>query len=132
MLTLRAEIQKQYSETDLTKKKDGELGIEDAFLLRIRSAILEHLEEEEFNIPRLCKLVGLSRTQLHRKLVALTGHSASHLIRKIQLEKAKELLSTGKLNVTEVAYQTGFKTQAHFSRVFSDAFGTPPSEYRKG
>jgi signal transduction histidine kinase/DNA-binding response OmpR family regulator/streptogramin lyase len=131
LLVLRAEIQKHYSETDFKQPISGLSNIENAFLLKIRTRILEHIADENFGITQLCGLIHLSRAQLHRKLIALTGESTSNLIRKVQLEKAKELLSSGELNVSEVAYMVGFKTQAHFSRVFSEAFGKPPSNYIK-
>lgn len=131
LLSLRAEIQKRYSESDFKQPITGLSDAENTFILKIRSTVLEHIEEEDFDITQLCKLLYISRAQLHRKLIALTGQSASHLIRKVQLEKAKELLSFGELNVSEVAFQVGFKTQAHFSRVFSEAFGTSPSNWRK-
>ena len=130
-MALREELQKRYAQTDFTKPLSRPASVEDTFLIKIRSSILENIEEEDFNVVQLCKLNHLSRAQLHRKLIAITGQSTSQLIRAVRLEKAKELLSTDELNVSEVAYQVGFKTQAHFSRVFSETFGMPPSDYRK-
>jgi AraC-like DNA-binding protein len=105
--------------------------VENSFLQKVRSLILEHLEDENFGITMLCDLVNLSRPQLHRKLTAITGESTSSLIRKVQLARAKELLAMGEYNVSEVAYRSGFKTQAHFSRVFSESLGISPSNYLK-
>ena len=53
------------------------------------------------------------------------------ILAKIQTRKARELLAGGQLSVSEVAYKSGFSTQAHFSRVFSENMGCSPSEYRK-
>ncbi len=130
LMTLRAEIQKRYSEIDFNQPISELPNIENTFLSKIRTIILEHIEEEDFGIVQLCKEIHVSRAQLHRKLIALTGESTSKLVRKIRLEEAKELLSLGELNVSEVAYMVGFKTQAHFSRVFSETFGISPSKYR--
>jgi signal transduction histidine kinase/DNA-binding response OmpR family regulator/streptogramin lyase len=131
LLALRAEIQKHYSESGFKQPISGLSKVENEFLLKIQTAILENIEDENFSITKLCELVHLSRAQLHRKLVAITGESTTKLIRRVQLEKAKKLLSSGKYNVSEVAYLVGFKTQAHFSRVFSEAFGQPPSFFSK-
>jgi transcriptional regulator GlxA family with amidase domain len=49
----------------------------------------------------------------------------------VQLEIARELLAQSQLSISEVAYRSGFKTQAHFSRVFSESEGVAPTEYRK-
>ena len=103
---------------------------ENEFLEKLRTIINENLEDEDFNATKLGELAFISRTQLHRKLTALTGASTTHFIRKIQLEKAKELLLSGNYNVSEVAYMVGFKTQAHFSRTFSETFGISPSKYK--
>ncbi|TNE55563.1 MAG: hybrid sensor histidine kinase/response regulator [Bacteroidetes bacterium] len=130
LMTLRAEIQKRYAESDFTQSISALPEMENAFLVKVKGIILEHLDEEEFGIVQLCEHLHVSRAQLHRKLTAFTGESTSHLIRKIRLEKAKELLASGEFNVSEVAYMIGFKTQAHFSRVFAEAFGIAPSDYR--
>jgi signal transduction histidine kinase/DNA-binding response OmpR family regulator len=130
LLALRAEMQKRYSGKDFVKSISSQADREDAFILKVRSLILDHIQEEDFDVTQLCKVAHLSRAQLHRKLVALTGRPASHFIRLVRLDRAQELLSEGVYNVSEVAYQVGFKTQAHFSRVFREEFGMPPSEYQ--
>lgn len=130
LMALRAEIQKQFAGNDLNKGIKDLPKRENEFLLKLRTIILQNLEDENFNATKLSELAFISRTQLHRKLKALTGASTTNLIRKVQLEKAKELLATGNFNVSEVAYMTGFKTQAHFSRVFTEAFSVSPSKYK--
>jgi signal transduction histidine kinase/DNA-binding response OmpR family regulator/ligand-binding sensor domain-containing protein len=130
LLVLRAELQKKYAGINFTKAIQTQSEKVDPLLLKVRTVILDNIEDEKFNVVQLCKSLFLSRAQLHRKLIAITGQSTSILIRSIRLEKAQELLEKGDLNISEVAYKVGFKTQAHFSRVFADAYGVPPSEYR--
>ena len=81
------------------------------------------------DVARFAREVGMSRSQLHRKLTALTGLSASAFLRSVRLLRAAELLKGGFGNVTEVAYATGHKSLSHFSRNFREEFGVPPSEY---
>ena len=131
LLALRAEFQKRYSNLDDLEHNGAPANSEDAFVLKLRSSIIDHLEDEDFSVVTLCQLVHVSRAQLHRKLVALTGSSTSHFIRKIQLEVAEKLLREEQLTVSEVAYKSGFKTQAHFSRVFGEKYGIPPSEFAR-
>lgn len=69
--------------------------------------------------------------QVFRKLKALTGKSTTHLIRSIRLAKAKELLETTNLPVSEVGYETGFGNPTYFSRMFQEEFGMPPSSIRR-
>lgn len=99
------------------------------FLQRISAIARESIDDSEFTVPQFAREVGMSRSQLHRKLTALTGLSASAFLRTIRLQRAAELLKAGYGNVTEVAYATGHKSLSHFSKIFREEFGVPPSEY---
>lgn len=104
---------------------------EDAFMKKLRSIFEAHYSEEEFYLEHLCRLVGMSSSQLHRKLAALTDQPAMHLLRSFRLNKAQELLiARPDLQVSEIADMVGFSNAAHFSRMFSKTFGKPPSEFR--
>ncbi|MBE0643585.1 MAG: response regulator [Bacteroidetes bacterium] len=101
---------------------------EDLFLQKVVKAIEEHLEDESFCVEQLSSIVGMSRTQLHRKLDAIAGRSASNFIRSIRLQRGREMLEARAGNVAEIAYSVGFKSQSHFSRSFKEEFGCSPSE----
>jgi len=73
--------------------------------------------------------LGISRTNLHRKLKALTGTSATEFIRKIRLQRAAQLVQQNTLTVSEIAYQVGFESLSYFSKSFQEEFGMSPSEY---
>ncbi|MCB0841614.1 MAG: helix-turn-helix transcriptional regulator, partial [Bacteroidetes bacterium] len=88
------------------------------------------LDNPELDVSWLCKKIGLSRSQLHRKLTALTGLSAIRFIRTLRLAAAAELLKTSDQGIAEIAYQCGFSDPAYFSRKFSDVYGCSPSEYQ--
>jgi signal transduction histidine kinase/DNA-binding response OmpR family regulator len=103
---------------------------EDTFIQSVREILELHIAEEEFGIAELCLNMGMSRSQLYRKFSALTNTSLHHFIRKMRLVKARELLQTTELNVSEIAYDTGFKNLSHFSRVYSQEFGVAPSKER--
>jgi signal transduction histidine kinase/DNA-binding response OmpR family regulator/streptogramin lyase len=107
-----------------------EFQIEDAFVLKLRQTVLEHLVEDDFGLTQLYRAMGVSRTQLHNKVKALTGLSSSAFVKSIRLHKAKELLQTTDLNISEVGYEVGISNPAYFSRIFSEAFGESPREIR--
>jgi len=103
---------------------------EDPFVIKARNIVFDHLDESEFSVLHLYRAVFLSRTQLHKKLKALTGMSATHFIRHIRLTKAREFLKSGDMNVTEIAYQVGFSDPNYFTRCYGEEFGESPSETR--
>jgi signal transduction histidine kinase/DNA-binding response OmpR family regulator/ligand-binding sensor domain-containing protein len=105
-------------------------GIDDTFLQKVVRHIETHLSDEEYGMPQLCKAMNMSRSNLFRKLKALTGKSATDLIRTMRLEKAKELLETTEMSVSEVCYAVGFNNTSYFSTAFREAYGVAPSEMR--
>ena len=72
--------------------------------------------------------IGLSRVQLYRKVKALTGISPVELMRKIRLNKAREMLLTTEKNISEVAYEVGFSAPSYFTKCFKEEFGQLPNE----
>ena len=90
-----------------------------------------HLDEPDFSVEDLSRAVGMSHSQLHRKMVALTGHSTQKFVRNLRLCKAKELLRQTDLTVAEIAYQTGFSEPGYFTKVFVTEFGATPTEWRR-
>ncbi len=104
---------------------------EGIFMLRVKEVLQDHIDDESFDVNRLAALFGISRTQLYRKVKALTGHSTSELIQKLRLNRAKELLLNTQLNISEIGYEVGFKDPAYFSRMFSREVGSTPSSFRE-
>jgi len=106
-------------------------GLDQQFLEKVAAAVAENLGESEFDVDQLSDAVALSRTQLQRKLRALTGQSPAEYVRLARLQRALELLRARAGTVAEVGYEVGFSSPAHFSTVFSRQFGYPPSEVGK-
>lgn len=127
LIAVREKLQLKYLET-----RDSSLfaAKENQFLVKIKSVIEENIDKEEFGVEDLGKALAMSRTQVHRKLKALTNQSASQFVRQFKLEKALDLLKTADYNVSEVAYMTGFNSPNYFSTCFAEQFGYPPSELK--
>lgn len=128
LLALRRRLQNQYASLAHAPTLAY---VPDPFLQKVRRIIENNLADPDFGILQLCRETGRSRAQLFRKIKALTGKSTSLFIRTVRLQKARELLITTNLNISEVAYEVGFKDLSYFSRTFSEEFGTPPSATRK-
>lgn len=136
LIILRKTLQERYKTITTLAHPDKQspshiLLKEDTFMNKVRITLEDHLSEEEFGITELCHSMAMSRSQLYRKFVALSDTSVHQFIMKLRLVKAKELLLTTELNVSEVAYDTGFKNPSHFSRVYSEKFGISPSKTKK-
>ena len=104
-------------------------GNNEILMERIMRVINEHIQDSDFNVDKLGEEVGLSRTQLHRKMKEITGISTGEFIRNIRLQQAARLIKERKVNVTQVAYAVGFNNQTYFSTVFKKHFGRTPTEY---
>lgn len=132
LLDNRRMLQQRYGSLEnLSPTNDIAVQQEDEFIVSLRQAVLDNIDDENYGIPEICRDMALSRSQLHRKLKALTDKSTSHFIRSIRLQKAKELLQTTDLNVSEVAYEVGFRNPRYFSTTFSEEFGVSPNEIKK-
>ena len=103
-----------------------------AFLDRVRAAVEAHLHDSRFRVESLARELGLCSRQLQRRLRALTQRSAAELIRTMRLARAAQLLMQQAGTVAEVAYATGFEDPKHFSKLFRQVYGVPPSQYGAG
>lgn len=132
LVDLRKRFWEMYTaQQPLLPVDNKDLQIEDAFLQKIRAIIDNNLTDSDLEIDKLSHLLGMSRSQMHRKIKALTGQTPSLFIRAIRLKKAKELLETTAMNVSEVAYQVGFSTPNYFSDAFTETYGIRPSQVKK-
>ncbi|MES2776404.1 MAG: ATP-binding protein [Bacteroidota bacterium] len=100
------------------------------FLTKVLAAIEKNMSEEDFGVEELAKAVAMSRSQLHRKLMALTGQAPSETLRNTRLLRAKELLQKKVATPSEVAYQVGFNSHTYFSKCFKEEFGISPGEVK--
>jgi signal transduction histidine kinase/DNA-binding response OmpR family regulator len=102
--------------------------MEETFLARVRQAVEAALDDETLDVESLARKLAMSRTQLHRKLKALTDQSPSDFIRFLRLTHAHALLAGGAATVAEAAYRVGYGNPSNFSTSFSRHFGYAPSE----
>ena len=105
--------------------------LENAFVIKVKTVVEAHLTDTKFDVEVLERALNLSHSQLHRKLIALTGLSANSFIRCIKLIKAKELLLNSPYSIQAIAFDSGFNEQAYFSRVFKQEFGETPQAWRE-
>ncbi len=104
---------------------------DEKFINQLAGITEKSWHEPLFDIPYIVKELAVSKSQLYRKTIALTGYSPSDLIRDYRLEKAARLIIEMDGNVSEIAYQTGFTSPSYFSKCFRKRFGVLPSDYAR-
>ncbi len=133
LLKIRQKLQQRYQSGAALpppQAEQPEVEQEDAFIQKVRDAVLANLDNANYKGTALCEDLSISRTNLHRKIKALTGQTTTYFIRSIRLEQAKSLLLQEDMQVAEVAYSTGFNDPAYFNRVFSELYQQSPGEWR--
>jgi len=104
---------------------------EDPFLQKIRRFVEKDLADADIGMPQLVRELSMSRSQVYKKVKALTGKSPSRYVRSIRLAHARELLKTSDMNVSEVGYAVGFTSPVYFSKVYFEEFGLRPNVSRQ-
>ena len=122
--TLKQKFSAQMHQTDLEVKPHH-----DKFLEKITEVIKKNITDTELNIESLSKIMGMSRSNLHRKLVLLTDKSPSEFVRIIKLNESLTLLKKKQYNISEVSYMVGFNSLSYFTNCFKNHFHISPTEY---
>ena len=132
LITSRKALRNRYSQEVILKPKDIAItNLDERFLERVQKVLHQKLTESTCSIQEFSEAVGMSRMQLHRKLKALTGHSASEFVRSQRLKLAATLLQNSDANVSEIGFQVGFNDPSYFTKCFREAYGVSPTEYSK-
>ena len=133
LIQSRVQLRAKYSSILYLRPSDIMIdSAEEVFLKKVIEVIEKHISEPEFDVQQLERELAMSNTQCYRKLKALTGKGGNELIRTIRLERAKQYLTKGGIQIAEVAYQVGFNDANYFIRAFKKEFGMSPGNFVKG
>ena len=102
--------------------------IDKEFIQKLLDYINENISDSNLSVEELASQLKLSRSQLYRKIKAITGQTVNEFIRKIRLERAKQILDSGRGNISEACFSVGFSSPSYFSKCFKAHFGILPSE----
>ena len=131
LLRQRQLLKNLYQGTKEVEKEISEAHLEDRdkqFLKQLQAIIQKNLSDSEFGVEDMGQQIGLSRVQLYRKVKAMTGSSVVDLLRKARLAKARRLLETRSMSVSEVAYEVGFSAPSYFTKCFKEEYGMLPGD----
>ncbi|MGB3468355.1 MAG: response regulator, partial [Cyclobacteriaceae bacterium] len=101
------------------------------FMHTILDYIREHMSDPTLSVESVAENVSLSRSQLYRKVKALTGSNVNEFIRRIRLEQARKLINQGHSNVNEVSHKVGFSSASYFTKCYKQHFGILPTDEKK-
>ncbi len=104
---------------------------EEHFFNRLMETIEGTWQHSQLTLGAICKKMGMSRSQLYRKITSITGQSFVDFLREFRLKKALQLIKKNQDNITQVVYTTGFNNPSYFSKCFKERFGMLPSEFAK-
>ncbi len=102
--------------------------LNDKFLKDALDVVMVHIMEPKFGKDEFASELNVSPSLLFKKLKTLTNQSPTDFIKTIRLNKAVELIETGKYNITEVSELCGFSNICYFSTVFKKHFGKSPTD----
>ncbi len=126
------DVEKKCSKFDLSiSTMPDSHSIEDDFLSKITKVIEENISNEQFGVSELAFDIGMSRSNLLRKVKKLTNLSVSQFIRQVRLEKAMEILKESSFTVSEVSFKVGFSSTSYFIKCFREHYGYSPGEAGK-
>ena len=130
LISSRARLRERYSQELVLRPKDIAISsFDEQFLEKLQEVLDKELTEASFSVEDFSKALGMSRMQLHRKLKALTGLSATEFVRSQRLKLAAILLKKSDANISEIGYMVGFNDPSYFAKCFKDAYGCSPTEY---
>ncbi|MBK8504270.1 MAG: response regulator [Saprospiraceae bacterium] len=132
LLELRRKLQEKYASNRDKALQPNEASVQpDPFMERVKKVIDKEIGNEGLNPNMLAARLFLSRTQLHRKIKAITGQSTTYLINLYRIEMAKKLLANTDETVDQVAYEVGFVNPGYFRRIFQKYTGMNASSFRE-
>jgi AraC-like DNA-binding protein len=104
---------------------------EDSFLETLIDTLTNNWHNSEFDVPDFCRVMSISKPQLYRKCMAITGMSPNTLLREYRLLQSLDLLRHEDRNISQTTFDTGFSSPSYFTKCFQKRFGLQPLAYLK-
>jgi len=131
LIELRRQLKNKFSNEPATEIEEIALtNIDNKFLQNVIRLINEHIDDTDFSVEELSKLIGMSRGHFHRKMKSISQQSPNEFIRIIRLKESAKLMKESELSISEIAYKVGFNAPSYFSTCFTKQFGISPSQFK--
>jgi AraC-like DNA-binding protein len=114
---------------EINPKEIAVTSIDQKFLEKTLSLFENRFYDSSFSVPQMQESLGMSKTQLYRKLKALTNESPGELLRNFRLKRAAHLIAEKADSISQIAYNVGFNSVPYFTKCFKGLYGVTPSSY---
>src|ERR1700730_9217601 len=131
-ITLASAVKELVSKDDFQNQGENILALtpQDELLLELLfNALEENRQTPEFNVTDYCHVMTMSKSQLYRKTIELSGLSPNLLLKEFRLEKAKELMKKQRYNISQITFDSGFTSPSYFTKCFKKKYGLLPMTY---
>ena len=105
--------------------------LDEQFIKKAITLVEKNISDSEFSVETMAAEVGMARTTLYKKLMAITGQGPAEFIRTIRIKRGRALLEASQMQITEIAYAVGFTTVKSFTMNFKSEYGMTPTEFRQ-
>lgn len=122
------------------QKRDGKMqpelkplvitSLDEQLIKKATAYVDENISDSTITVETMAQALGMSRVQLYKKLLSITGSTPSEFIRQIRMRRAEQLLRESQYSVSEVAYKVGFNIPRYFTKYFKEMYGVTPSQYK--
>ncbi len=132
LIDSRRALRERFSSNSIIKP--GEISVtsrDKSFMEKLLKVVEHNIGNCKFSIEDLGREVGMSQSQIHRKLKATVNMPANHFIRSVRMNRAMHLLQKEGGNISEIAYMVGYDDPGYFTKTFRTFFGKLPSEIKK-
>jgi signal transduction histidine kinase/DNA-binding response OmpR family regulator len=131
LILQRKRLQENYAKKFINKQPIDVGNLDNYFLNKVNAIIENGINDEKFTIDTMAEEIGLSKSQLYRKLKQMTNYSTSEYIAVVKINLATSLLMSRNYTIDEIAFKTGFNSHSYFSTCFKKIHGQSPKEYLK-
>lgn len=131
LLEKQARLQAFFSQYIVTLQPDTKkaLSVEDTFMLKIKQITEAHLSDSGFGVEQFSREIGMSQSQLLRKMKAISNKTVIEFLKDYRLERAAQLIRQNTGTIAEIAFAVGYENPSYFTKSFQEKFGVLPSDY---
>jgi len=129
LIRQRELLREKFSHDFLLEPETEKSSVHFTMLREILAVIDNHLDDPDFGLPSLGRELGMTRSQLFRKIRSITNTSPNELVRMVRMKHAARMLRSRDMNITQVMYEVGMKNPSHFAKSFKKYYRLNPSEY---